>query len=251
MEEAETLAVSMINTGEANGVTPTTAFLTRMDEPIGCTVGNWLEVKECIDIMRGGGQEFSEKLNRDLVTLTVVQAAQMLLQSGLFREESFEQLAVQAFAALKDGRALAKFREMVVAQGGDVSVVDDTSSSLHQASRTMKVVAQRDGYVAAIPAGTVGQVSVLLGAGRKVAGDPVDPAAGILLYTKVGQRVRDGDVIAELFTHQSVLVLQTAAARIEACVQYSDEPVEVPPIISHRVTKEKGMEAFTIPTFDF
>jgi pyrimidine-nucleoside phosphorylase len=238
----------MVNTGEANGLTPTTAFLTHMDEPIGCAVGNWLEVKECIDVMNG---KFTALNRRDLVTLTVIQAGQMLLQSGLFPDKSLDQLTQKALGALKDGTALAKFREMVIAQGGDCSVVDDPASYPFAATHTTTVLAVQDGHVALIDALVIGQLSVLLGAGRKVTGDPVDPCAGILLHVKVGNKVLTGDVIAQVYTNLDGDILQTAVARINKCIQYSDQPITVPPIVSHRVTKEKGMEAIAIPALEF
>lgn len=237
----------MVDTGEVHGLHPVTAFLVRMDEPLGHAVGNWLEVQECIHVLNG---TFTA-LNQDLVRLTVVLAAQMLYQAGRFPNETMEELAQKALAALKNGRALAKFREMVMAQGGDCSVMDDPGSYPFVAAHRQTVRAAKDGYVAAVDALVVGQVSVLLGAGRKTKGDPIDPCAGILVFVKVGQQISKGAIVAELYTNTSETVLQTATARIVDCIQYSDHPVTVPPIVSHRVTKERGTEAFTMPALDW
>ena len=156
---------------------------------------------------------------------------------------------------------------MVEAQEGDLSFIDQrrpgyvlngdgaaesTDSATTPHSPVAVVVASRDGYIASINAATVGQVSVLLGAGRAVAGESVDPCAGILLHAKVGQYVLAGPMIAELFSNkQSRVIWQNAALRIDECIKYSDEAVVVPPIVSHRVTTEMGVEAFPMPALDF
>lgn len=251
-QDAEELAASLVHTGEANGLRPTTAFLTRMDEPIGSAVGNWLEVRECLDVMRG---HFTP-LNRDLVTLVVVQSAQMLHQAeaeqqgGAAAEQPLETYMHQVLASLQDGSALAKFRQMTVAQGGDPSVIDRPETYPRTAQRTASVCATQDGYIAAMNALTVGQISVLLGAGRKVAEDAVDPTAGILLKAKVGHAIKVGDEIAQLFTSvddDDGVILATAVERFHSCLEYSSVPVTVPPIISHVVTSENGVQEFVVP----
>lgn len=116
VEEVTTLAKRLISVAEENGVSPTTAFLTRMDQPIGTSVGNWLEVKECIDILKSGQGSMG------LVTLVVVQAAQMLLQGGV--SEDFDECVDLVYTTLQEGKAFTVFRDMVEAQGGDTSVLD-------------------------------------------------------------------------------------------------------------------------------
>ena len=222
--------------------------MTRHDQPIGTAVGNWLEVRECLDILRGNK---ISPLQHDLVTLTVVQSAQMLYQSK-GNTEPWEALVQQVGTALRDGTALAQFRRMVEAQGGDVRVVDDPSYEPHTAARhSRSVCATASGYLSAMNARTVGRVSVLLGAGRRAKEDAVDPAAGILLRAKVGSAVREGDCIAELFTNFDNHVLETAVERFQACLAYSSEPVALPPIISHRVTEKHGTEEFVVPELGF
>ena len=119
-EEAQMLAENLISVAEENGVSPTTAFLTRMDHPIGKSVGNWLEVKECVDILKTG------QGSMDLVQLVVVQAAQMLLQGGVSND--FDKCVEMAYTTLQEGKAYPVFRDMVEAHGGDTSVLDDTES---------------------------------------------------------------------------------------------------------------------------
>jgi pyrimidine-nucleoside phosphorylase len=237
-DDAAELAASMVVTGQANGLTPTTAFLTRMDHPIGCAVGNWLEVKECIDIMRNG------KGSRDLIELVVMLAGQMLLQSGVFPESSFEDCANKAQDALKEGKALTKFREMVAAQGGDVSVVDN-AEAYPRAEYSGYVIAERDGFIAHMNALTVGDVSVQLGAGRKVADAPVNMRAGILLHRTVGDSVTKGETIATVYTDLGDM-MDEAIHRLQSSIEYSDEPLIRLPMVTHRVSST-GTEAVTMP----
>ena len=229
-----------------------------MDEPIGAAIGNWLEVRECLDVLKGN---FPTALNRDLVVLTVVQAAQMLYQATADTSTnnyngttaattpliSLESCAHQIITALKDGSAWQQFRKMCVAQGGNVGVLDDPDSYPVAAQFTRSVCATQDGYLAALNAHTVGQIAVLLGAGRHVADDDVDATAGIWLHAKVGMKVQCGDEIAQLFTNKEEAVLAMALARFHECLEYSDEPVQVPPIVTHVVTSAHGVQEFVIP----
>lgn len=116
VEEVTVLAENLISTAEENGVLPTTAFLTRMDHPIGRAVGNWLEVKECIAVLKSG------QGSMDLVQLVVVQAAQMLLQGGVSND--FDECVELVYTTLQEGKAYPVFREMVEVHGGDTNVLD-------------------------------------------------------------------------------------------------------------------------------
>jgi pyrimidine-nucleoside phosphorylase len=120
VEDACMLAQSMMSTAEANGVCPTEAFLTRMDHPIGHAVGNWLEVKECNDLLKTGQGA------NDLIQLVVVEAAQMLQQAS--PDRTFDELVATVYNTLKEGKTYSKFRDMVKAHGGDVSFLDDPDS---------------------------------------------------------------------------------------------------------------------------
>jgi pyrimidine-nucleoside phosphorylase len=209
-----------------------------MDHPIGCAVGNWLEVKECIDIMRAG------QGSRDLIELVLMQAGQMLLQSGAFPGSSFEGCVNKAQDALEEGKALTKFREMVVAQGGNVSVVDN-AEQYPTAEHSGHVLAQRNGFVAHMDALVVGDVSVQLGAGRRVANAPVNMRAGILLHYTVGDSVTKGDAIATVYTDLGDM-MDEAIHRLQSCIEYSDEPLIRLPMVTHRVSST-GTEAVAVP----
>lgn len=240
LKEAEMLAHSMVATGENNGLNPTTAFLTRMDEPIGYAVGNWFEVKECIDLLKGWEKEEDVRLSQDLISLVTCQAGQMLYQSGAFGGKSFQALVKESRETLQNGKALDKFIQMVQAQGGDTKYV--TQPVEIKAKVQKMLTAQQDGYLAHIPALTVGQVSVELGAGRRVAGETVDPFAGIWFHAKAGDRVSKRSVIAIVYTNRDEKVLDKCLERLADCLEYSQE-ADVKPerIVTHRVTKD-GIE---------
>lgn len=235
VEDGIKLAKSLIAAGEGGGK-QTTAFVTRMDHPIGNAVGNWLEVKECITTMKsaGGGPT-------DLVLLCLVEAAQMLLQSGAVPSNTLREGIEMARTNLENGKAFAKFREMVIAQGGDVSVVDDVES-YPKANASLDVVAKVDGYIANINAMEVGLTGVDIGAGRKTSGDDIDFTAGIYFHRNVGNQVKAGDLVATVYG-SDVNVVERAAGRIARSISYQATEVVVPSLITHFVTKD-SVEAF-------
>lgn len=242
---AEALAQRMIQTGQANGLLPTVAFLTRMGEPIGCTIGNWLEVLECTELMRGNLA--SQPLSRDLVALVCLQGAQMVHQSSKSNDRSFDDLVKECYDALDNGKVLGVFRRMVEAQGGQVSVVDEAENV--ELSERGAYLAPSDGYIHEIDALLLGQLAVRLGAGRAKAEDAVDPFAGIRLLVSVGQQVKTGDKLASVFASDAdkydgdVLSMLEQAIRIELT-----PPDPSPPIVSHRVTMD-GTEEIEMPSF--
>jgi pyrimidine-nucleoside phosphorylase len=243
VEAAETLANSMIAVAEANGLRPTTAFLTRMDAPLGYTVGNWVEIRECLAILRGN--LMSQLLSRDVIALVVVQATEMLLQSGQFEEHTFENLASKVYTFLDQGKAFGKFAEMVQAQGGAVEVLQNPET-YPAASTTWDLLADRTGFIVEINALYVGEATVDLGAGRKVANEPVDPLSGIVLLKKLGDSVVQGEVLAKILTNHAGHDLQGISNRLQSAIVIGDFPIDVPPIVSHRVTCH-GANIFCMP----
>ena len=186
VDESIALAKSMVKAGEAAGK-QTTAFITRMDEPIGFAVGNWLEVHESLLSLSGKGP-------RDLDDLTVVQAGQMLVQAGKARD--LRDGVLMARKSLKDGSALAKFVAMARAQGGDAAVLLKPET-YPLAAHVLPVVHEGpDGVVTSLDSLAVGNAAVYLGAGRARAADGVDAKAGVRLTRKCGDSVKRGDVIA-------------------------------------------------------
>jgi len=245
VEESLELAKRMIQTGELCGIR-TTALVTRMDDPLGCSVGNWLEVEECIDIMTVGmGEdrkvETDGSLSKDLVDVTLALAGQMLVQGG--KAETIRQGFVMAREHLSNGKAWQKFQDMVKAQGGDVSCIDHPEK-YPRAKFSAQVISPRTGYISSIDSMEIGLVGVLLGAGRKTVEESVDFSAGIRFRKKAGAFVCRGDVLAEAYTERDGVLENNAVRRVLEAFRFSDVEVgDLPPLITNFVTKN-GVEEF-------
>ena len=186
-ERARALAETLVGIGNGMG-TRTVAHITRMDRPLGRMVGNALEVAESVDTLRGEGPP-------DVTALTEVLGGEMLELAGVTAtpEEGRARIA----KSLRDGSALAVFRRLVEAQGGDPRAIDDTTR-LPTARDRVTITARSAGFVEAIDATLVGRAAMVLGAGRATAEDSIDPAVGIEVLLSTGAEVREGDAIAVL-----------------------------------------------------
>ena len=184
---ARELARAMVSIGVAHGLA-VTCELTDMEQPLGNAVGNSLEIAEAIATLHGEGPA-------DLVQLTRAAGAEMLVRGRKARDTKVALARIDR--ALADGSGLAKFRDLVAAQGGDVSQVDDPSK-LPRAPTVETLRAPRSAYVSAIAANQIGIASVRLGAGRDKKGDPIDHRTGIVLHAKVGDRVERGQPYADV-----------------------------------------------------
>ena len=189
-ESALSLARQMVRIGEAFNK-ETVATLTDMSQPLGCAIGNSLEVIEAIETLKGRGP-------KDFEELCIKLTAEILLIAKLAEtEEVAEKMAIDA---IKDGRGLEKLRQMIEYQHGDTRVIDDYSL-FKQASDVIELVYEdeREVYVSEIDALTLGEASVLLGAGRATKEDEIDHSVGIILNKKIGDKLETGDVIAKLY----------------------------------------------------
>ncbi|CQD07617.1 thymidine phosphorylase [Mycobacterium lentiflavum] len=172
------LAETMVGLGAAHGV-PTRAVLTDMDSPLGATVGNALEVAEALEVLAGGGPP-------DVVELTIRLAAEMLELAGIDGRDPEQ--------TLRDGTAMDRFRRLVAAQGGDLSV------PLPIGSHSETVIATRSGTMGNIDAMAVGLAAWRLGAGRSRPGGQVQPGAGVRIHRRPGQPVAAGEPLFTLYT---------------------------------------------------
>ena len=180
--QARELAAAMVGIGRAMGK-PTRALLTSMDQPLGRTVGNAVEVVESIEALKGRGPA-------DLMEVTYALGVHMLLLARVASHPTDARRRLET--AVASGAALAKFRELVAAQGGDVRVIDDYSR-LPQAPVVREVMAPAAGYIVAVDPLGIAQPALLLGAGRINAAATVDHAVGITGLMKIGELVRTGD----------------------------------------------------------
>ncbi|MFQ5798030.1 MAG: thymidine phosphorylase, partial [Bacteroidota bacterium] len=188
-DDALQLAKTLVAIGKQYGK-KTVGFLTRMDEPLGYAVGNWLEIAESVHCLRGEGHP-------ELMELTYVLAGAMIMLGG--KATTIEAGIEIAREVLKSGKAYQKFLELVKRQGGDASVVENLES--YPVSKlSMEVKSPERGYVASMDACGVGLVSCALGAGRTKLEEKVDPKAGIVFKKKVGDPVDIGDPLAILYT---------------------------------------------------
>lgn len=214
LKEARRLSELMVKIGELSG-RRVVALLAAMDQPLGCAVGNALELKEALDTLHGGGPtDFREHC------LQV--AAHMLVLGQKAPDLPLARNLVEN--ALESGRAWQKFRELVRAQGGDVSVIDDPNR-LPAAPVVGNLESKRGGWVAGVNARLVGEVAVRLGAGRNKKTDLIDPAVGVLVHVKTGQRVEPRQ---PLFTiHASTqTACDTAARELVQTISWSKSPVD-------------------------
>jgi pyrimidine-nucleoside phosphorylase len=183
-EDARKLADAMVAVGRGAGV-ETHALLKPMDQPLGHTVGNALEVAECVEVLRGGGPQ-------DLVELTLDLAVKLVITS---RDDLRKRL--------RDGSAWRKFVAMVLAQGGDASALEKMRE-VHRAPIVTDVLASADGTLVKLDALQVGRLCVELGAGRTKVGDAVDFAVGVECLRKEGDRVRAGEPVLRIHSRKPV-----------------------------------------------
>ncbi|MGA1193514.1 MAG: thymidine phosphorylase [Kiritimatiellia bacterium] len=219
IEDARTLAQSMINVGKAMNK-KVSAIITDMNQPLGRTAGNALEVLESIETLRGKGPD-------DLVDLTVALAAEMI---GLTREvPDATTLDRQLREKLANGEALARFRDMVRLQHGDVAVIDDPAK-LPQAGIVVDFAADQAGYIAEVNADAIGRACIVLGAGRKKTEDPVDFAVGISHLVKIGERVDAGDALLKIHANDDGQ-LNEARKLLTRAFRFSESPVSPSPAL--------------------
>ncbi|MDG4833371.1 thymidine phosphorylase [Solwaraspora sp. WMMD1047] len=212
LDDARELAATMVGLGAAHGVR-TVALLTEMSTPLGLAVGNAVEVTESVEVLAGGGPP-------DVVELTLALAREMLAAAGLADADPER--------ALRDGRAMDRWRAMISAQGGD----PDAPAPV--AAETEHVRAGRDGYVAAVDAYGIGVAAWRLGAGRARKEDRVSAAAGVLLHRRPGDRVQAGDVLYELRADDAARI-PAARAAAESSVRIADDRPTVAPLVIDRV----------------
>jgi pyrimidine-nucleoside phosphorylase len=208
-KDAVFLAELMVETGQRLGKR-ISALITDMDQPLGRAVGNALEVAECIEVLNGHGPDGSRGSN-DLRELSLVLAAWMFLLGKRVRTiDEGRELAEQMISS---GKAREKFREMIRLQGGNANVMDDPGL-LPQARHQADVKSPASGFVTSIMTEQIGIAGVLLGGGRAKKEDSVDPAVGIIVHKKVGDRVSAGESLCTIY-YNSAERLASASPLIE------------------------------------
>lgn len=221
LDEANALAAAMVEIGDAVG-RDMIACVSDMNQPLGEAVGNTLEVVEALDTLRGGGPD-------DLREHCIAIAAHMLALAGRGRDWT-EPDAVRTLLInkLDGGEALATFRKLVEAQGGDTSVIDQperfTAASIIETHH-----AERDGWIARADAEAIARMAFELGAGREKKGAPLDHAVGVVLHRKVGEQVRAGDPLLTWHANDAARLARCKALLAEA-LEISAQPVKPLPL---------------------
>lgn len=226
-KDAAFLAELMVETGERMGK-HVVALITDMDQPLGNKIGNALEVIEVVEVLRGKGPE-------DLRELCLHLAGWMLHVGGVSKSVAEgTQLSAQLISS---GKALEKFRQMIELQGGDSRVVDD-ATRLPETKHTLQVTNPRAGFISSMQCEQIGTACVMLGGGRERKEDSVDPAVGIVLHKKVGDRVDAQEPVATIH-YNSESRGERAHRLIADSIQVRDGAPTKRPLI-HRVIQKSG-----------
>jgi pyrimidine-nucleoside phosphorylase len=220
VEEARALAIAMRDIGSDVGL-KVRAVLTDMDQPLGFAVGNALEVAEAVETLKGNGPE-------DLLEVALTLGSHLLVMAG--EATTPEQGVDQLKNALAEGKALEKFRQFVLNQGGDPAFIHDLTL-LPQAPFHFDVPAQSSGYVTSVDAEALGRASVEIGAGRQVKGAAIDHSVGFTLHKKPGDPVKQGDVLVTIHAANHEAVAAVVAAIEAAFVIGESQPVLPPTIL--------------------
>jgi len=226
LEDSIKLAQAMVTIGSEVG-RETAAIISDMDQPLGYAIGNALEIAEVIDTLNGNGPA-------DLTELCLTLATHLVVLGKKATDDKEARALVEG--VLRDGQALQKLKQLIAAQGGDATVVDDPIR-LPQAQSTYDVVSADEGYVAAIGAEDLGLAAMKLGAGRATKNDRIDHAVGIVLGKKVGEYVVKGDVLATLHVNSTTNEEHEAVNIIKQAFFITKEQPQLRSLLQAIVTK--------------
>ncbi len=223
LDQAHELASTMVGIGRSHGTT-VTALITDMSQPLGKEVGNANEMRESIEVLRGGGPS-------DLVELTLRLGSEMLVLGGVAHDLSAGLAQMEAVVA--SGAAFEKFQQVVAAQGGDTSVLDDPGL-LPTAQNSHAIIADRSGIVIKADALDIGVGAARLGAGRETKEDVIDPGVGTTVAARIGDEIEAGAVLATL-RYNNDANLANAIELTEAAFVIGDGPAEMAPLVHAEV----------------
>lgn len=203
--DATKLGQTMVNIGK-NASINTVAILTNMNEPLGNSIGNNLEVLEAIEVLKGNGP-------KDITDISIELASYMV---SITKEINYEEAKTKVMEVLKNGQALNKFHELIKYQGGDISKL------IHNSKYEYKVYAKECGYITKMDTAKLGKISSMLGAGRIKKDDLIDYNAGIVLNKKINDYINKNDLLATLYTNKELDLSNEYLSSLEI----SDKPIE-------------------------
>ncbi len=216
LDDARLLAENMVKIGKACGRN-IAALITDMSRPLGYAIGNELEVREAVEILRG-------ERRGDLYDVCVALAAELVI---LFKGIEADEARAQVEQSIESGAAFEKMQEWVAAQGGDVSFLERTSN---KTAYRVPVICPADGYITAMDTAAIGSAAVILGAGRSKKDDPIDYAAGITVSAKTGERVEKGQELGYLYTNDEAAIIP-ATERYLSALTFGENPPELTKLI--------------------
>jgi pyrimidine-nucleoside phosphorylase len=234
-EDSEYLAALMVATAEAAG-TRTVALLTDMSQPLGLAAGNWIELIEAVELLRGKRPVEGPESNEDLLELSLVLAGWMIHLGG--QAATPDDGYTRAEVVLRDGSALKKFFEMITAQGGDISVFDNPVAS-HHAGATEVVPAWERGFVAKMDTTALGWAVQRTGAGREKPGEPVDPDAGIVFHARRGAYVEKGQPLATVYATDKGMLAEPVDI-LKRAILFSKTPPDAMELVGRIFTRESA-----------
>lgn len=214
---ARDLAHALVSTGNSCGI-KTRALLTDMNQPLGAAVGNSLEVKECIELLRGEASEGA----RPVLDLSLELCAQMLLLANV--DQTLEAAHGRLQRVLRSGEALECLRRNIVAQGGEPRVCDDPGRFLPLVRESVKVESPRSGYITSIDTTEIGHAIAAIGGGRVRIEDAIDPTVGFISELKLGDQVKGGATLGLVYCADDAAAKE-AAQRIQTAYHIGDEPL--------------------------
>lgn len=230
-KDAISLATEMVKIGNGAGRN-TVAIVSDMDQPLGNAVGNGLEIIEVLETLKGRGPE-------DLLELSLVLGAFMLMAANVVDDV---QCGINMLReTIDDGSAVSKFREFVIAQGGNGEVVDNYEL-LPKARIKKEILAEENGFIERIETQEIGMVSLILGGGRETKESVIDPGVGIILNKKKGDRIESGDVIATLYGNDEKKT-ELAVQKLIDAISISKTPVTEETLVKWVVT-DKGAKKY-------
>ncbi len=220
LDEAKELAKGMVSIGKLSN-RKVSAVITNMDKPLGFAIGNSLEVAEAVRLLKG-----DENADENLKEVCVTLSAELV---SISKNLPFDECVGMVNEVLKNGKAYNKFLEWIKLQNGDVSVFDDIESFASAEYKT-EFLAENDGFIYSCDAEGLGISAMLLGAGRATKDDVIDPTAGIIQISRVGDRVKKGDVIA-ILQSSTVSDFASAKKRLAESITISETAPESKPLI--------------------
>ena len=218
LADAQALAALMVKIATLSGK-KACAFLTNMDSPLGKSVGNALEIIECVETLKGQGP-------RDLTDICLLLASKMVEYGAAISEKEAKDRVMERF---RNGDALKKFEEFVRAQGGDAAFIEDPQVLVRDVN-VQSFVAAKDGWIKHMETEDIGKAAMVLGAGRETKESAIDPAVGLILEKKTGDAVKKDEVLGTIY-YREEKQLEEALRILTHAIEYDTKPVAEPKLI--------------------